>query len=254
MDVLHRGSDLVTSSSTPLLTGLPPEARVRLMDGAAVVGAEAGRDTARFDFALGQVGAGCWALDGQRARDVGCTRRERRCPTVCTQLLPALACCLHPRAAACPQLNASRFVALGRTSLWWMTPKWGSSAAEVRPSWREGRGRHAGWVQAWRRRPQPAAPMWPAPAPAIRMHPPSADRQVPEETQFLLAELPAAEGGQGGSQGYALLLPLIDGGTFRATLRPPTRCAHVPGSVERQHRRRCRWLGTAAMDVLGWRR
>lgn len=37
---------------------------------------------------------------------------------------------------------------------------------------------------------------------------------VPGETQFLLAEL--AEGG-----GYALLLPLLDAGTFRATLRPP---------------------------------
>jgi Raffinose synthase or seed imbibition protein Sip1 len=37
---------------------------------------------------------------------------------------------------------------------------------------------------------------------------------VPPETQFLLAEL--REGGP-----YAILLPLIDGGTFRATLRPP---------------------------------
>lgn len=38
--------------------------------------------------------------------------------------------------------------------------------------------------------------------------------KVPEETQFLLAEL--EEGG-----GHVLLLPLIDGGAFRATLRAP---------------------------------
>lgn len=42
-------------------------------------------------------------------------------------------------------------------------------------------------------------------------------QQVPEETQFLLLEL------AGGHGGYALMLPLIDGGTFRATLRG--RCA-----------------------------
>ena len=28
-------------------------------------------------------------------------------------------------------LGARRFLALGRTSLWWMTPAWGSTAAEV---------------------------------------------------------------------------------------------------------------------------
>ncbi|KAL4442956.1 hypothetical protein ABPG77_008447 [Micractinium sp. CCAP 211/92] len=64
------------------------------------------------------------------------------------------------------KLCASRFLALGRTSLWWCTPAWGTSA-----------------------------------------------EQVPEETQFLLLEL------AGGRGGYALLLPLIDGGAFRATLR-----------------------------------
>lgn len=37
--------------------------------------------------------------------------------------------------------------------------------------------------------------------------------EVPPETQFLLLEL--AEGGP-----YAVLLPLIDNNTFRATLRP----------------------------------
>ena len=44
-------------------------------------------------------------------------------------------------------------------------------------------------------------------------------RELPPETQFLLAEL---EGGAG----YAALLPLIDGGSFRGTLRGP-RCALV---------------------------
>jgi hypothetical protein len=29
------------------------------------------------------------------------------------------------------QLKASRFLALGRTSLWWMTPAWGSSTQQV---------------------------------------------------------------------------------------------------------------------------
>ena len=29
------------------------------------------------------------------------------------------------------QLSARRFVALGRTSLWWMTPAWGSRVAQV---------------------------------------------------------------------------------------------------------------------------
>jgi raffinose synthase len=38
-------------------------------------------------------------------------------------------------------------------------------------------------------------------------------QQIPEETQCLLVEL---EDGAG----YALLLPLIDNGAFRATLRP----------------------------------
>ena len=37
--------------------------------------------------------------------------------------------------------------------------------------------------------------------------------EIPPETQFLLLEL--AEGGP-----YALMLPLIDSNTFRATLRP----------------------------------
>ncbi|KAL4457682.1 hypothetical protein ABPG75_012547 [Micractinium tetrahymenae] len=64
------------------------------------------------------------------------------------------------------KLRASRFLALGRTSLWWCTPAWGTSA-----------------------------------------------EQVPEETQFLLLEL------GGGKGGYALMLPLIDSGAFRATLR-----------------------------------
>lgn len=44
----------------------------------------------------------------------------------------------------------------------------------------------------------------------------SAASELPPETQFLLVQL--AAGGP-----YAVLLPLIDSGTFRATLRPP-RC------------------------------
>ena len=72
-----------------------------------------------------------------------------------------------------PQLECSRFLALGRTSLWWMTPQWGCRGEDV-----------------------------------------------PGETQFLLLEL-------AGGGGYALLLPLLDAGTFRATLQPP-RCVRAP--------------------------
>ncbi|KAI3436643.1 hypothetical protein D9Q98_006059 [Chlorella vulgaris] len=76
----------------------------------------------------------------------------------------------QPQAAAdfsIGQLKATRFMALGRTSLWWMTPAWGTTT-----------------------------------------------QQMPEETQCVLLEL------EGGSGGYALLLPLIDSGVFRATLVP----------------------------------
>ena len=52
---------------------------------------------------------------------------------------------------------------------------------------------------------------------------PSHSEQIPEETQFLLLEL---EGGV-----YGLILPLIDGGTFRATLRP-ARCAKLGRAVQ----------------------
>ena len=127
------------------------------------------------------------------------------------------------------QLGASRFLALGRTSLWWMTPAWGTAA-----------------------------------------------REVPEETQFLLLELPGEQlqlqpqqkqGGNGnvtssngnsngcGSSSssssrhgtsYALLLPLIDSGAFRATLRSE-RCERLTAGVGRcflQQGRQClnfRW-------------
>ena len=66
------------------------------------------------------------------------------------------------------QLNCERFLALSKSSLYWMSPLFGTTAADV-----------------------------------------------PRETQFLLLSLP------GGA--CALLLPLIDSGKFRATLRPPDR-------------------------------
>jgi len=67
-------------------------------------------------------------------------------------------------------LTARRYLALGRTSLWWMSPYWGS--------------------------------------------PSNKDDAVPAETQFLLLQL---EDGT-----CALLLPLLDSGKFRATLRSST--------------------------------
>ncbi|KAL4534616.1 hypothetical protein Ndes2526A_g05500 [Nannochloris sp. 'desiccata'] len=67
-------------------------------------------------------------------------------------------------------LTARRYLALGRTSLWWMSPYWGC--------------------------------------------PGNTDDAVPAETQFLLLQL------EDGS--CALLLPLLDSGKFRATLRNST--------------------------------
>lgn len=46
-------------------------------------------------------------------------------------------------------------------------------------------------------------------------------RDLKPETQFLLVEV--EEGGP-----YAILLPLIDDGKFRATVRPPPRCGASP--------------------------
>jgi hypothetical protein len=85
-------------------------------------------------------------------------------------------------------LAPGRLLALARTSLWWMTPAWGAAAADV-----------------------------------------------PPETQFLLVEVrrppgaldsssDSADGEEGAAAAgpvYALLLPLIDAGAFRATLGPP---------------------------------
>lgn len=45
--------------------------------------------------------------------------------------------------------------------------------------------------------------------------------QIPPETQFVLLELEE-------SRLYAVLLPLIDSGTWRGTLRPPPRWAAAP--------------------------
>lgn len=72
------------------------------------------------------------------------------------------------------QLSCERFLALAKSSLYWMSPMYGATASEV-----------------------------------------------PRETQFLLLQLP------GGT--FALLLPLIDAGAFRATLRPP-RCGRRGGA------------------------
>jgi hypothetical protein len=55
------------------------------------------------------------------------------------------------------------------------------------------------------------------------------------ETQFLLMELDwAAEDGSDSTAApcYGLLLPLIDGGRFRATLRPPRRVGVSGGWVQ----------------------
>eukprot|EP00884_Botryococcus_braunii_P019920 jgi/Botrbrau1/6611/Bobra.0189s0038.1 len=74
--------------------------------------------------------------------------------------------------AALGSLKFTRFLACARIKMYWMTPEWGSSAAEV-----------------------------------------------PPETQFLLLML---EGGA-----YVAMLPLLDSGKFRVTLRPatfPARC------------------------------
>lgn len=64
--------------------------------------------------------------------------------------------------------------------------------------------------------------------------------EVPRETQFLLLQLP------GGA--FALLLPLIDAGAFRSTLRPP-RCGRR-GGTGRQPARRQATSGAAASGVV----
>ena len=48
----------------------------------------------------------------------------------------------------------------------------------------------------------------------------SAVKDLPPETQFLLLQLAP-------SGPYAIILPLIDSGRFRATLRPPRCEAHA---------------------------
>lgn len=213
MDVLHQGSDLVTSDGTKLLTGLPDGASVRLLEGAAVVGVEAGQETARFDFALGQVGAVCWRHANPRH---GAPALVRRCPaTTCPRQPPAPNRCQHP--PVCPPAAARHALC-------------GSGPHQpVVDGTQVGRQRRRGapwpavagrWGQVGRACTRLLHALHRAHLPAA----PTRSLQVPEETQFLLAELPAAEGGQA-QGGFALLLPLIDGGAFRATLRPPTRCA-----------------------------
>ena len=56
----------------------------------------------------------------------------------------------------------------------------------------------------------------------------SAAKDLPPETQFLLLQLTP-------SGPYAIILPLIDSGTYRATLRPP-RCElrAAPGLLRRE--------------------
>lgn len=116
------------------------------------------------------------------------------------------------------QLCASRFLALGRTSLWWCTPAWGTSGEQVH------QGRTCGSSAA--AHTSRCKPTWVQLIPsyvtrltsAAATTTPHVCPQVPEETQFLLLEL------AGGRGGYALLLPLIDGGAFRATLRGGCAC------------------------------
>ena len=185
LEVQHQDGCLVTSGGTVVLEQLAGEVRVRQLGAAAVIGLEhpSGQPVAAADFSVGKVGAGCVAIAACNCASTSAIkhtqhpvprvllaipstvlpprRRRRRCPAPTRRH-----CTLAPPAPPCPQLRASRFLALGRTSLWWMTPAWGCST-----------------------------------------------QHIPEETQCLLLELEA-----GG--GYALILPLIDSGTFRATLRP----------------------------------
>ena len=167
LEVFQEGDSLITSSGATLLRSLAPEASVS-PDGAGAVVALASRagPTARFDVARGEVSSPCLSHTLLAVPPPPLRAAPRAAP------FPSRPACRPPPspppcALLCPQLApGTRFLALGRTSLWWMTPAWGASAAEL-----------------------------------------------PVETQFLLVEVdPGRE--------YALLLPLIDGGAFRATLRP----------------------------------
>lgn len=161
--VLRTDAGLATSSGTPILAGLPHEATTTAAADAlsCVVGVRpaGGAPSSLFETALGKV---CTArLHGGRATLLALTLRLSKAlqhnHSASTQQ-----CYCATRSA---QLACTRFLALSRISIWWMSPAWGSSAAEV-----------------------------------------------PGETQFLLLEL--------ADSSYALLLPLIDGGRFRGTLRP----------------------------------
>ncbi|KAL4420352.1 hypothetical protein ABPG77_006159 [Micractinium sp. CCAP 211/92] len=110
-----------------------------------------------------------------------------------------------------------RFLALAKTSLWWMSPRWGASALQV-----------------------PVETQFLL----LELDQPRQETSHPEshtkQTGTAAAPPVAAEGSGGGNNegsaegdsgggspgpsapaSYALLLPLIDSGRFRATLRPP---------------------------------
>lgn len=198
-EVQQHDDRLVTSSGAALLEGMAREVRVRLEGTAAVLGLNApgGEPVAAAERCLGKVGA-AWIGRHVQLSCHACRFPSawgmHRCKTTSAAPLMSPTHVL-PQRPVTPQLKASRFLALGRTSLWWMTPAWGSSTQQVGC-------RLARACQVER-----------PPCQCTHALPINQTPQIPEETQCLLVEL---EGGAG----YALLLPLIDGGTFRATLRP----------------------------------
>ena len=140
--VTKQGCDIVTSSGTALLQQLAPDVTARVHDAAAVLGLQHphGAAVAIADFSIGHVSRDRQAdtiryiaiqlsLVRGPLCDMGCG--------CCTASLPAfdLAPWLTLPAARSGgpalQLNAKRFLALGRTSLWWMTPAWGTDTQEV---------------------------------------------------------------------------------------------------------------------------
>lgn len=109
------GGDLVAAGGATILRGLPPCVTAAASDDgcACILGVRAAAGPASlFDTSLGQVG------------DVGWCHLPLLAPT------KSLLVCRH----ACPQLACTRFLALGRTSIWWSTPAFGGcQASEVPP-------------------------------------------------------------------------------------------------------------------------
>ena len=125
VEVLSRDGDLVTSSGAVILQGLAAGVSVAAgSDGLAILGVRSATGAASlFNCPVGKVRLEQDLPDRDVVYSVTCAD-------------PCFQCCLPPAAQYCPgcrcvQLASKRFLALARTSIWWMGPAWGSRPAEI---------------------------------------------------------------------------------------------------------------------------